>query len=87
MSNIAGISKIYLSQLFKKEIGDNFVDYLTKVRIDKAKELLLSTRMKMEEVSVKVGFVNAKYFSVVFKKLTGYTPLEYRLSKNKSDQI
>lgn len=69
----------YLSNLFKKELDITFVEYLTQYRIERAKELLLQTRLKSYDIAVKVGFSpEYTYFSKVFKKVTGLNPNEYR---------
>jgi len=72
------LSASYLSNLFKKESGQNFVDYITEVRIQKAKELLKSTDQKIYEIASAVGFANEYYFSKVFKKIVGESPLKFR---------
>lgn len=71
-------SSSYLSVLFKKETRKNISDYMTMVKIDKAKELLASTNMKIAEIGQNVGFVNAKHFCTVFKKIVNVSPVEYR---------
>lgn len=68
----------YLSQLFKKESGMNFVDYLNKVRIDKAKILLRQGNATMDGIASEVGYCDAKYFAKTFKKIENKTPSEYR---------
>lgn len=68
----------YLSQLFTKKTGQNYIDYLTKVRIEKAQELLLDAKLHICDISQMVGYESPKYFSKVFKEITGYTPKEYR---------
>lgn len=73
------ISPSYLSPIFKKEVGITFVNYLTLLRINKAKQLLSSTDLMVYEVSTNVGYENYSYFSTVFKKATGLSPREYRL--------
>lgn len=73
------INLSYLSQLFKTETGENFIDYLTKVRIEKAKELLKSTELKTYKISELVGYSNSRYFSDVFQKNVGVTPTTFRL--------
>lgn len=81
LSNISKkffISPVYLSTLFKNKMGINFIDFLTKIRIDKAKEYLSSTTYSSSEISTLVGFDNARYFSSVFKKKVGCTPIEFR---------
>ncbi|QNK59364.1 response regulator [Paenibacillus sp. PAMC21692] len=72
------LNKSYFSQIFKREIKENFTVYLTKLRIDKAKALLSDSDTKVYEVSSLVGIENYRYFSKVFKELTGLTPIEYR---------
>ncbi|HPV02840.1 MAG TPA: response regulator transcription factor [Clostridiales bacterium] len=72
------VSTYYISRMFKKEIGKNFVDYLNELRIEKAKELLKDVRYKTYEVAEKVGIPDAHYFSRLFKKYVGITPTEYR---------
>lgn len=67
-----------LSREFKKESGENFIDYLTGLRISKAKELLLKGDYKVGEVCRQVGFSSIKYFTKLFKKYTGFTPSNYR---------
>jgi two-component system response regulator YesN len=86
IANELDITFYYLSRLFKKEMNTNFMDYLTNVRIDKAKELLDSTELKNAEIADKVGFYDYRYFSQVFRKKCKMTPTEYRqksdMSKN-----
>ncbi len=72
------INSAYLGRIFKTETGEFFTDYLNKVRIDKAKELLLNTNLKASDISVKVGFVNNNYFYTIFKKYTGINPGDFR---------
>ncbi|MFC4620310.1 response regulator [Camelliibacillus cellulosilyticus] len=72
------MSDSYLSRLFKKQMGCNFSDYIKKRRIEKAKELLNMTALKTYEVSSMVGYQDQRYFSQIFKSVTGLTPSEYR---------
>ena len=72
------ISKNYLCDIFKKEIGITFINYVTNLRIEKAKEYLTNTDMKMYEVSGAVGYHDYAYFSQIFKKHTGTTLSAYR---------
>ncbi|MFC5404092.1 response regulator transcription factor [Cohnella soli] len=71
------LSKNYFCNVFKAETGLTFWDYLTQIRIEKAKELL-QTDMKTYEIAYTVGYENASYLSKVFKKAHGITPSEYR---------
>ena len=68
----------YLSRLFKKETGQNFMDYLTELRISKAKELLCGEELSVQDVAEQVGYRDLKYFSRLFKKLTGVSPSDYK---------
>ncbi|HVI41029.1 MAG TPA: helix-turn-helix domain-containing protein, partial [Anaerovoracaceae bacterium] len=78
VAKYVNMSACYFSVIFKKESGSTFISYLTNVRIDKAKELLLSTNLKSYEISYQVGYDNPTYFSTVFKKLTGVSPIDYK---------
>ncbi len=71
-------SSNYLSYAFKKEMGINYVEYLNNLRIEEAKKVLQSTNKMAYEIAGDVGFSNYKYFSQVFKKVTGQTPAQYR---------
>lgn len=75
------ISKNYLCDIFKKELGVTFINYVTNLRIEKAKEYLTGTDMKMYEVSNAVGYNDYAYFSQIFKKHTGKTLSSYRKKK------
>jgi len=68
----------YLSKLFKTVTSENFIEYLTRKRIEKASELLRDSERKICAISELVGYENQRYFSQVFKKNTGLTPSEYR---------
>ncbi len=74
------MSSCYFSVVFKHETGQTFIDYLTKIRIEKAKELLLCTDMRTYEIADEVGYENSTYFSTLFKKNTGMTPKEFKNS-------
>lgn len=73
------ISPNYLSSLFKKETGYNFIDYITDVRISKAKVYLKQTEYKIYEIGNMVGYENEQYFSRVFKKVVGVSPVKFRI--------
>ena len=78
VSREINISPYYFSKVFKEATGQNFIDYLTGLRIDKAKELLETTDMSMKEICVEVGYSNPNYFSRIFKKIVGVSPTEYK---------
>jgi len=67
----------YLSELFKQEVGQTFTQYLTELRIRKAKELMLHSSLKIYEISDMVGYNNPTYFSSIFKRTTGMTPSDF----------
>lgn len=68
----------YLSVLFKKETGSSISDYLSEIRISKAKALLRNTNITILEAAETVGYADARYFSRVFKTRVGMRPTEYR---------
>ncbi|MFD0693578.1 response regulator [Paenibacillus sp. GCM10027628] len=70
----------YFSKLFKAFTNENFIEYLTRLRMEKACELLRSSERKVNEIAELIGYENQRYFSQVFKKFTGQTPTEYRES-------
>lgn len=72
------ISKTYLSYLFKKEVGNSFVKYVTEVKIARAKVLLNTSDIKIYEISSRLGFEDSEYFSRIFKSVAGVTPTVYR---------
>jgi two-component system response regulator YesN len=72
------MSTSHFSLVFKQHTGETFIEFLTKTRIEKAKELLLHTTLKFYEIAAKVGYADPNYFSILFKKHTGKTPKEYR---------
>jgi two-component system response regulator YesN len=72
------LSPSYFSLLFKQVTGINFIDYLNKIRIEKACELLKDIRYKTYEIAYKTGFHDEKYFSFIFKKITGMSPSQFR---------
>lgn len=78
VSSAVGFNATYFSALFKKETGQNFMDYLTELRIAKAKELLCDDALSVQDVAELVGYRDLKYFSRLFKKTTGVSPSSYK---------
>jgi two-component system response regulator YesN len=68
----------YLSDMFKRETGQNLSDYVTERRMNKARKLLKETTLKIPDISLMCGFANPKYFRALFKQQTGCTPTEFR---------
>ena len=85
VSREVNISPYYFSKLFKDSTEQNFIEYLTNLRMDKAKELLLTTDSSMKEICSMVGYADPNYFSRTFKKNIGVTPTEYK--ENKGDTV
>ena len=75
----AGFSTYYFGKLFKKTFGVTFTDYLTNLRIARAKELLKDPLLTVKGVTYRVGYMDPNYFTRVFKKSEGITPTEYRI--------
>jgi len=79
------LSPSYFTRAFKEETGVSPINYLLKVRIERAKELLAETGMKVSEIALNVGFSNQQRFNEMFKKYTKLTPLQYRKKVTISD--
>ena len=78
VAGILGYSDVYFSKIFKQLFDDTFINYLTKVRIDKAKVLLKDVGFNIKEVGASVGYTDSNYFTKVFKRAVGMSPSEYR---------
>ncbi|MDO4519781.1 MAG: response regulator [Eubacteriales bacterium] len=72
------ITPSYFSTIFSAETGETFVEYLTRVRMEKAKELLMCSTMRTSEIGYEVGYKDGHYFSYIFKKVVGCSPKEFR---------
>lgn len=72
------ITPNYLSRIFHQKTGMTCVEYLTGIRLDEAKKLLIHTSLKNYDIAEKIGYASAHYFSSLFKKNTGLTPSEFR---------
>ena len=77
VSEWVGVSESHLSKQFTKETGENFIAYVTHIRIEKAIQLMWGG-MKLFEIAEKVGYPNQGHFSRIFKKIIGLTPQQYR---------
>ncbi|MDE6319012.1 MAG: AraC family transcriptional regulator, partial [Lachnospiraceae bacterium] len=78
VSQVVNISPYYFSKIFKEDVGEGFVEYLTGLRMDRARELLNTTEYSMKEICSMVGYADPNYFSRIFKKNVGVTPTEYK---------
>ncbi|MDQ0233628.1 response regulator transcription factor [Metabacillus malikii] len=84
IAELINLSPYYFSKLFKKQEGITFIEYVTQVRIEKAKSLLLDGSRSLKEICFLVGYNDPNYFSRVFKKVTNLSPTEYRNQLMKS---
>ncbi len=78
VSRRVNVSPYYFSRIFKEGTGQNFVEYLTMIRMEKAKELLTESHCSMKEISSQVGYSEPNYFSRSFRKNVGVSPTEYK---------
>lgn len=78
VSREVDISPYYFSKLFKEETGENFIEYLTNIRLNKAKALLNDSNYSMKQICMEIGYADPNYFSRTFKKNFGVTPTEYK---------
>jgi len=78
VAEIVELSPPYFAKIFKEEVGKTFVDYVTELRLEKAKELLLQNQLSFKEISFAVGYRDPNYFSRVFKKFFHMSPREFR---------
>ena len=84
VSQAVNVSPTHFSTIFSQEKGVTFIEYLTEVRMEKAKELLRCSSLKSSEIGYAIGYKDPHYFSYIFKKLQGCTPKEYRAGKTEN---
>ncbi|WP_136607942.1 response regulator transcription factor [Paenibacillus dokdonensis] len=82
-----GLSRSHFSTLFKRTVGENFIDFQSKIKLHKAEHMLTGTLMSVSEISDQLGMVDANYFSKWFKRCTGLTPSQYRSVQNRDSTI
>jgi AraC-like DNA-binding protein len=78
VAKVVNTSTFYFCKLFKKATGVHFTDYVSRVRIEKSKNLLLNPNLRISEIAYEVGFQSLTHFNRVFKKIIGQSPTEYR---------
>jgi len=86
VASYVGLSKAYVSRLFKSKIGKKYIDYLTDVRMEKAMQLLAYTDMTLKDIIKQIGYCDVRSFQKKFKLLYGLTPAKYRELYSK-DQV
>lgn len=87
MTALLSVSTSYFSSMFKSYTGVTFIEFLTRMRINKAKDLLVSTDLKSYEIAGAVGYDDAAYFGSLFKKATGQSPSMYRKNESIVNQL
>jgi two-component system response regulator YesN len=78
VAEVVQLSPQYFSKIFKERVGRSFIDYLTEVRVERAKALIRTEQFSVKKVCFEVGYKDPNYFSRVFKKHTGFSPSEYK---------
>lgn len=87
LSSAFNVNPSYLGQLFKNETGELFTNYLNKVRIERAMQMLAHSKLNANEIALEVGYSNTNYFYTCFKKFTGKYPTDYRRDLWNTDRI
>jgi two-component system response regulator YesN len=87
IARISHLSVSRLAHLFKEQMGITIIDYLTSVRIERAKQLLLATEQSCTEVCFQVGYNNQSYCTRIFKELVGMTPRQFRARNQRREKI
>ncbi|MMZ69027.1 HTH-type transcriptional activator Btr [compost metagenome] len=83
IADFLGISCSYFCLLFKNHFGETFVEYLTRQRMDMAKDLLSGSDKTIAQICLAVGYQERRYFSKVFQKYTGMTPSDFRMQQSR----
>lgn len=78
IASVVGLNPVYFSNVFKKEVGETFIDYLSKYRMDVAKDMLRKSNKNINEIAAAIGYNDARYFSRLFKKIVGLKPTEFK---------
>jgi len=85
VADLVGVTPSYFSRLFKHNTGQSFIQHLSKLRVEKARDLLVNSGMTAASVGQAVGYQNPRYFTKWYKAMTGFTPSEYRLLNQSSE--
>ena len=78
VAKAVNISTFYFCKIFKRYTGLNFTEYVSRVRIEKAKNLAMNPNLRISDIAYEVGFQSLTHFNRVFKRITGMSPTEYR---------
>ena len=83
MARLCHLSPSYFSRLFRREMGENFINYVNRIKVQWAKERLRSSNDSVVQIAQELGYMDSSYFISVFKKFEGTTPLAYRQHKSR----
>lgn len=83
MARLCHLSPSYFSRLFRREMGENFINYVNRIKVQWAKERLRSSNDSVVQIAQELGYMDSSYFISVFKKFEGTTPLTYRQHKSR----
>lgn len=86
LAELACLNPSYLARLFRNKTGYSLVDYITNRKIERVQKLLATTNLSVSQIAFSVGYTNMPYFSKVFKKVSGCTPVEYRKNTEKYEK-
>lgn len=86
MADLCHLSHSYFSRLFVRELGENFLSYVNRQKIQLAKQMLRETNLSVQQITGEIGFLNTSHFIDVFKKLEGLTPVMYRQQQRVSER-
>lgn len=78
VAEAVNVSSTYLCKLFKNELGIGFNEFLTQIRLEESEKLLATTNLPIREIAARIGYTDEKYYSKLFKKVTGIKPTDYR---------
>lgn len=84
MASLCHLSRSYFSRIFQHDIGENYTDYVNRLKVERAKELLRGTPDSVSAIAAALGFMDVSYFVKLFKRFEGITPLAYRKLKRRS---
>jgi len=87
LARVSHLSVSRLAHVFKEQMGITIIDYLTSVRIERAKELLLATDQSCTEICFQIGYNNQSYFTRTFKELVGIPPRQFRARNKRKEKI
>ena len=86
VADLLHLNASYFSRLFKKETGESFIEFVTRMKMEKAKELLDNSTRSVEQIAIEVGFDSKSYFFKTFKKQFGMSPKSYKYKESVNEE-